>query len=148
MGCYRFIGTDIVLTIALHQFLTARRYLNKENDTKTYAEERLRERLNPLRLKAIYFALMGGFSSIISPESRITTNALHTINHLCRRRTIENIRKYPLSEVKERSKASGLEKFWRFSKPAGYFCSALEGSWKGYTFIFWNSIPQFMYRWQ
>jgi hypothetical protein len=100
------LAPDIVLTIALHQFLTARQYLNIVN-TKNSGKNQ-----QPLHLKAVYFALMGGFSSKILPEAEeyIKKDALSAVNHLCQPKVMDKIRKYPLSENKERSKSGGLEK--------------------------------------
>ncbi|KAA8895287.1 hypothetical protein FN846DRAFT_764068, partial [Sphaerosporella brunnea] len=106
---------DIVLAIALHQLLVAleyRRGVNEKSTTKidlVGKEVPVSER-RTMTLKTAFFAIMGGFSmevNTVEGPKRISLNvkAIDNIGMM------DRIHDYPLSDIEDKSKASGIAKF-------------------------------------
>jgi hypothetical protein len=109
------LAPDIVLAIALHQFLVARRYrdaVNKES-TKTrghVGKEIDKGQRQHMKLKTAFFAIMGGFAvefNTVNGPRFLTLRAKDIVNV----GMMDRIHDYPLSDIDDKSKASGIAKF-------------------------------------
>jgi hypothetical protein len=135
------LAPDIVLSIALHQFLVAYEYqraVNKYLALGIHTEEDVLERTrnqpktwlstfseritpkclrenksipNRMKLKVAFFALMGGFSVEQMAISGPSWDSIG-VGVLCRHETMEKIYNYPMEEILDKSKANGLEKLF------------------------------------
>lgn len=134
------LAPDIVLSIALHQFLVAFEYqraVNKylkgiqteedridgaENQSKTWIGKffekmtprclrRNKSNSNRMKLKVAFFALMGGFSVEQMAISGPSWDSIG-VGVLCRHATMGKIYNYPMEEILDKSKANGLEKLF------------------------------------
>jgi ribulose bisphosphate carboxylase small subunit len=120
------LAPDIILTVALHQYLVALEYQKALNAVKPGTEHNDNSKPRPsnsngsdnskkgknkenIGLKMFFFATMGGFCYAYkaSTGSHLRTLAFDT---LLRRKTMEMIREYPLSNIEDKSKASGISK--------------------------------------
>ncbi|KAI5819152.1 hypothetical protein BZA77DRAFT_242476, partial [Pyronema omphalodes] len=90
------LAPDILLSIALHQFLVAYEYQRAVNNTP-----------DRMRLKVAFFALMGGFSFEQVAVSGSSWDSIG-VGFLCRYETMERIYNYPMGEILNESKASSL----------------------------------------
>ncbi|KAI5796679.1 hypothetical protein FPQ18DRAFT_255199, partial [Pyronema domesticum] len=96
------IAPDIVLTVAFHQFLAACQH------RKMIAKRMEKE--GKMKIKIAYFALMGGFSGNFARFDG-SRNSNVEIDYICGPQMMTTIYNYPLAEIQDKSKASGLEKF-------------------------------------
>jgi hypothetical protein len=94
------LASDIVLTVALHQFLVAWEYRRAVNGFTGTKE---------MRLKKAFFATMGGFCYEEVTEKGPQWRSLD-FDTLLLHKTINTIHEHPLSHIKGKSKASGLAK--------------------------------------
>ncbi|KAI5819294.1 hypothetical protein BZA77DRAFT_276262 [Pyronema omphalodes] len=92
---------DIVLTVAVHQFLVAYEYQQ--------AKKKHMEPKKQMELKMAFFATMGGFciEEMTVDGPRWKSLKVDTLRRL---RTMDIIHDYPLSEIDDKSKASGIAK--------------------------------------
>jgi len=120
---------DIVLSLALHQFLIAWEYRRAVNPSRTHLDkfkvllQRLMgiwklctrkkdtagETRKVMKLKMAFFAIMGGFRCEDSTANGTLWSCLD-FDTLCSRRTMDIIRDYSLSEIKDKSKAGAIAK--------------------------------------
>ncbi|KAI5819153.1 hypothetical protein BZA77DRAFT_242443, partial [Pyronema omphalodes] len=135
------LAPDIVLSIALHQFLVAYEYqraVNKYLASETHTDEDTAEKSNNkpktwlstfterisakfleedkstqnrMKLKVAFFALMGGFSVEQMAISGPSWDSIG-VGVLCRHETMKKIYNYPMEEILDKSKANGLEKLF------------------------------------
>jgi hypothetical protein len=108
------LAPDIVLAIALHQFLVARRYRHEVNKLSTKTRGLVgkkidKEQRQDMTLKTAFFAIMGGFAvefnTVNGPQS-LTLRVKDIVNV----GMMDRIHDYPLSDIDDKSKASGIAK--------------------------------------
>ncbi|KAA8913670.1 hypothetical protein FN846DRAFT_771840, partial [Sphaerosporella brunnea] len=109
------LAPDIVLAIALHQLLVARKYRHMVNEVSRHTEKKYRGKEGPatdrkdMTLKMAFFATMGGFA--------IEANTVHgqqlynlNVEDLETVGMMDRIHDYPLADIEDKSKASGFAK--------------------------------------
>ncbi|KAF8252092.1 hypothetical protein K440DRAFT_666710 [Wilcoxina mikolae CBS 423.85] len=95
------IAPEIVLSIALHQFLIAWEYrsiVNARNSEENGAKD--------IRLKTAFFAVMGGFAFKMTDSNALTLD----VDMLMKEGTMEKVRRYPTAAIDDKSKADYLAK--------------------------------------
>jgi len=103
---------DIVLSVALHQFLVAWEYRRAVNDLSKKKKKMATDgapKPKKLKLGMAFFAVMGGFCGEVNTVDGPRWDSLGVVT-LCHWRTMESIREYSLSEIKDKSKASAVAK--------------------------------------
>jgi len=123
------LAPDIVLSVALHQFLVAYEYRRAVNDfantktestsketpkdtepeTKFWPKIKRKEGDRGMKLKMAFFATMGGFCVEVNTVNGPRWHSLK-VETLRRFRTMDRLHDYPMSEIRDKSKASGLAK--------------------------------------
>ncbi|KAF8535495.1 hypothetical protein BDD12DRAFT_855103 [Trichophaea hybrida] len=100
---------DIVLSVALHQLLVAKEYRRAVNALSTKKTTWAGERQKDMTLQMAFFAIMGGFCGEVNTVNGPSWERLkvETLRHW---RTMDSIRDYSLSEIKDKSKASSIAK--------------------------------------
>ncbi|KAI5793950.1 hypothetical protein FPQ18DRAFT_238479, partial [Pyronema domesticum] len=98
---------DIVLTVALHQFLVAYEYQRAVNKFAEKKNAQSGEGPVQMELKMAFFATMGGFcvEEMTVDGPRWKSLKVDTLRRL---RTMDILHDYPLSEIDDKSKASGI----------------------------------------
>ncbi|KAI5778143.1 hypothetical protein EDC01DRAFT_623309, partial [Geopyxis carbonaria] len=92
------VAPDLVLVIALHQFLNA------------YGQEVKGASGENMKLKMAFFALMGGFSVEVKTVNGRQAKSITKISELTDVMMMDRIHDFPLAEVDDKSNASGVAK--------------------------------------
>ncbi|KAF8252093.1 hypothetical protein K440DRAFT_537551 [Wilcoxina mikolae CBS 423.85] len=94
------IAPELVLSIALHQFLVAWKYRSIVN------ENYCGKNGEKITLKKAFYAVMGGFSFKMTDTNTVTLE----VEMLVKEGAIEKIRRYPIAAIDDKSKADYLAK--------------------------------------
>jgi hypothetical protein len=101
---------DIVLSVALHQFLVAWEYRRAVNDrSKEKAVLAGDDPPKEMKFGMAFFAVMGGFCGEVNTVHGPRWDSLGVVT-LCHWRTMDSIREYSLLDIKDKSKASAIAK--------------------------------------
>jgi hypothetical protein len=115
---------DLVLTVALHQFLVAWEYKNALNNVRDTDSDNNETHLtitptvgstgqnatsNDIGMKMSFFATMGEFCFAETTPNGYRWRSLE-FDTLLRKRITEIVQKHPLSDIEDKSKASGIAK--------------------------------------
>jgi hypothetical protein len=125
LAAIALFAPDIVLAVALHQFLVAWKYkqaLNKVEPIETDTDPKQQKRSSTVvssssngkqktevGMKMSFFATMGGFCFAETTPNGYRWSSL-AFDTLLRTKTMEIIQKHPLSDIEDKSKASGIAK--------------------------------------